>query len=169
MTLPFVVPQHQSDRMPREEYFLRIARLVGLRATCPRARGGTVVTFNNRILVTGYAGSPRGMAHCLDVGCLIEPPDPGCKRVLHAEIGAITFAAAHGIGLDKCEVYTTLSPCLGCAKALINLGVIRVIYEIEYRIRDGLDLLTAAGIPVVCYPHINYHIDLSGGDGNGNS
>lgn len=135
---------HSSKRVDRDQLYLQIARLMGLRTTCPRAQGGTVITVHNRIVTTGYAGAPTGMDHCLDVGCLIGP-DGGCQRTLHAEIAALTFAARNGIPIDQGVLYTTMSPCLNCAKAILNSGIVRVVYQAPYRIFAGVELLLKGG------------------------
>ena len=147
-----VVHKPSSQRMQRDEFYLRIARMQGERATCPRARGGTVVTVQNRIVSTGYAGAPTGLPHCFDVGCEIGEDDPGCRRTVHAEISAITFAARWGVSVAGGTLYTTYSPCYTCAKALINAGIAVVVYEIPYRDPHGLELLISARITLRYFP-----------------
>ena len=82
-----------------DEYFMRIAHEVATRSTCPRLAVGAVIVRDKRILTTGYNGSPSGMPHCEDVGCLIRIVDgrESCQRTLHAEQNAIIQAAYHGV------------------------------------------------------------------------
>lgn len=72
----------------------------------------------------------------------------GCTVAEHAERNAIAFAARHGVALEGCDLYVTHMPCLPCSMAVVNAGVKRVIYDQEYRIRDGVDLLARAGVEV---------------------
>ena len=85
-----------------DEYFMRIAHEVATRSTCPRLAVGAVVVRDKRILTTGYNGSPSGMPHCEDIGCLIRVVDgrESCQRTLHAEQNAIIQAAYHGVSVS---------------------------------------------------------------------
>lgn len=136
--------------MTREDMLASIVRTVAERSTCQRKKVGSLIVLEGRILATGYAGSPRGMPHCIDVGCIIEP-DGGCSRTIHAEVNALAFAARFGIPLDGADLWTTLSPCLPCAKLLINSGIKRCWVLEEYRDQRGIHLLGAAGISVLKY------------------
>ena len=127
---------------------MQIAELVSLRSTCDRANVGCVIVRNNRIVVSGYNGSPTGMEHCQDVGCLTTEVHPGCLRTVHAEAGAISFAAREGIKLQDSILYVTMSPCLECAKLIINAGIKVVIFKAQYRDLGGVLLLLKAGIQV---------------------
>jgi dCMP deaminase len=109
---------------------MEIARTVATRATCPRARVGAVLTRKKRILTTGYNGAPRGVAHCLDVGCTMV--DGHCLRATHAEANAIVQGALHGVSLEGATAYCTHQPCAGCSKLLISAGVERIIYLDAY-------------------------------------
>jgi dCMP deaminase len=88
------------------------------------------------------------MPHCIDVGCDTSE-GKGCQRTSHAEINAIANAAKHGIATEGADLYCTLSPCPICAKAIVNAGIKRVYYYEDYRIREGLQLLTRAGIQCI--------------------
>jgi dCMP deaminase len=113
-----------------DEYFMEIARTVATRATCPRAMVGAVLTRKKRILTTGYNGAPRGVAHCLDVGCTLV--DGHCLRATHAEANAIVQGALHGVSLEGATAYCTHQPCSGCSKLLISAGVERIVYRDAY-------------------------------------
>ena len=92
-----------SQRPSWDEYFMTITRQVAERSTCPRAKVGAVIVRDRNILATGYNGSPAGLPHCLDDGCLIyrsQTPsgetEENCFRTIHAEINAIAQAAKNG-------------------------------------------------------------------------
>ena len=110
-----------------DEYFLTIAEVVSRRSTCPRARvGAVIISPGNRILATGYNGSPLGEPHCDDVGCLVV--DDHCQRTLHAEVNAIAFAARDGISLRGGRLYIWSSrgdvePCRECEKVRKAAGL----------------------------------------------
>ncbi len=123
------------ERPPRpswEEYFMQIAEVVATRSSCLRRSVGAVLVKNKQILSTGYNGVPRGMRHCEEVGCLRDrlgiPSGERHElcRGLHAEQNAIIQAAYHGVAVNGAEVYTTLQPCVTCAKTLINAGIVAV-------------------------------------------
>lgn len=128
---------NMSDTRPSwDQYFLDIARQVATRSTCLRVPDGigAVIVRDRQILATGYCGSIKGQPHCVDVGCLIDEKVGGCIRTVHAEINAILQASVRGISIKDACIYTTMSPCLNCFKAIANAGVTRVVYAVEYRI-----------------------------------
>lgn len=133
-------------RPPWDRYWIDIAHLVATRATCPRAQVGCVLVRDNQQLTSGYNGSPRHLDHCIDVGCLIR--DGHCVRCLHAEQNAIIQAALHGVSTQGATCFVTHYPCILCAKMLINAGVQRVVYVVEYAPLDGAMFFEAAGIVV---------------------
>lgn len=135
-------------RIPREEMFMRMAELLAERSTCTRAKVGALLVRDNHIISTGYVGAPSGADHCLDVGCLIGPHG-GCIRTVHAESNVLAFACKEGICTKGSTLYVTLSPCLDCAKQLINAGIERVVYLTQYRDISGIQLLEENGIDVV--------------------
>jgi len=130
-----------------DEYFMEIARTVATRATCPRAMVGAVLTRKKRILTTGYNGAPRGVAHCLDVGCTLV--DGHCLRATHAEANAIVQGALHGVSLEGATAYCTHQPCAGCSKLLISAGVVRIVYRDAYPDPVAEMLLAEAGVEAV--------------------
>lgn len=124
-----------------DEYFLKLADSVASRATCDRGRSGCVIVKDRQILVTGYVGSPRGLAHCDDVGHLMKKVihEDGnvtqhCVRTVHAEQNAITQAARRGIALDGSTLYCRMTPCRTCAMLIINCGIERVVCEKKYHV-----------------------------------
>lgn len=131
-----------------DTYFMDIAAAVASRSTCDRATVGAVFVREKRILTTGFNGSPSGQAHCEDVGHLLVGGH--CVRTIHAELNGIIQAALHGISLRDADCYVTHFPCLGCAKALANVGLRRLVYRDDYRIdQHALDVLRHADIEVV--------------------
>lgn len=124
---------------------MRTAAVISARGTCTRAFVGAVLAKEGRIISTGYVGAPSGLPHCSDVGDQIGA-DGGCTRTVHAEANAIAFAARAGTSTEGSELYCTHSPCLGCAKLIINAGITAVYFENYYRELDGLALLDDAGV-----------------------
>lgn len=131
-----------------------IVDLVAERSTCVRRRVGAVIVKDKNILATGYNGAPRGLQHCIDVGCLrdeLSVPS-GEKhelcRGLHAEQNAIIQAAYHGVAINGAVIYTRTFPCVICAKMIINAGIIKVVYRESYDDRLSRDLLAEAHIEV---------------------
>ena len=130
-----------NERPSWDQYFMLITRQVADRSTCNRAKVGAVIVRDKNILATGYNGSPAGLPHCTDVGCLIyESRTPSgeieenCFRTIHAEINAIAQAAKNGSSILGADIYTTHTPCIHCFKVLINTGIKRVLYEKPYKI-----------------------------------
>jgi dCMP deaminase len=134
-----------SPRISRDEAAIRTAAIWALRSTCLRKKVGAVILGpTGRVLSTGYAGAPKGEAHCIDVGCLTDPITGGCTRTRHAEDNAIRDAIDRGIDLSWSTIYCTISPCLTCAQMIRDAGITQVVYYGDYRDRSGLDLLLAA-------------------------
>jgi len=125
-----------------DSIWTQFASLISKRSYDPRSRVGAVVVSwdNTRILALGYNGNYTGGPH--------EPDsiEPGKSGFIHAEINALLKMDFHDPAIKK--MYVTLSPCLMCAKAIINAGIDEVVYNEEYRRTDGVDLLRANGITV---------------------
>lgn len=134
-----------NQRISRDQMLMQIAGIVAQRSTCNRLHVGAVIALEGRIISTGYAGAPSSLPHCSPDVCNVNEP---CTRTVHAEAGAISHAAKHGIKLLGSTLYCTHCPCLDCAKLIINSGINKVIYDIPYRKTQGLDLLRSAGIGV---------------------
>jgi dCMP deaminase len=135
-----------------DEYFLQLARQAATRSTCLRRQVGAVLVRDKRILTTGYNGAPRGVAHCLDIGCLREERGiPSGERqelcrAIHAEQNAVIQAAIHGVAIEGATLYTTVHPCVLCAKILINCGVREIHYLEGYPDELSRELLSEAGV-----------------------
>ncbi|MDI3496465.1 MAG: dCMP deaminase [Patescibacteria group bacterium] len=142
MKKPRPVNKKQNNHYQRptwDEYFLKITEMVGTRGSCDRGRAGCVITKNNRLIATGYAGSPIGLAHCDEVGHEIHTvihedgsTSQHCIRTAHAEQNAICEAARMGIALDGSTLYCKMTPCYTCAKMIINAGIKRVVCAQDY-------------------------------------
>ncbi|MFV1948412.1 MAG: cytidine/deoxycytidylate deaminase family protein [Anaerolineales bacterium] len=137
----------EMNRPTWNEYFLNIAREVAQRSTCERAKVGAVIVKDKRILTTGYNGSPRGLAHCTEVGCLMD--NGHCVRTLHAEQNAIIQAALHGVITEGAIIYVTHQPCFNCAKTIINAGISEIVYDREYHDERSLEFLELAGVKLI--------------------
>jgi dCMP deaminase len=138
-----------ADRPSWDDYFMQITFEVAKRSTCPRAAVGAVIVRDKRILTTGYNGSPAGLAHCTEVGCLMV--NGHCVRALHAEQNAIIQGALHGVNLSAGTVYVTHQPCLICAKEIINAGIERVVYAGHYPDEIACGFLEEAGVELTKY------------------
>lgn len=134
-----------DTRISRDDMLTVICQVVSLRSTCNRAQVGAVIARNGRIISTGYAGAPSGLPHCGPPHCDLNIP---CTRTVHAEAGAISYAAREGIPTEGATLYCTHSPCVDCAKLIVNSGIKRVVYINEYRKPEGLELLRSAGVLV---------------------
>lgn len=142
------------NRPSWDEYFMEIARLVASRSTCLRRQVGAVMVKDKNILATGYNGTPSGIRHCSEVGCLRQQMKvPSGERHelcrgLHAEQNAIIQAAKHGVNIDGAVLYCTHSPCIICSKMLINSGVKRIVCSDGYPDPLAKAMLDEAGLIV---------------------
>lgn len=133
---------------------MEIARLVARRSTCLRRQVGAVVVKDKNILATGYNGTPSGITHCSEVGCLRQKLGvPSGERHelcrgLHAEQNAIIQAAKHGVNIGEATLYCTNSPCVICTKMIINSGVHRIVYLEGYPDTLSLEMLRESAIEV---------------------
>ena len=134
-----------GDRISQPLIHMFAALLWATRSTCQRLQVGAVLAKGGRTISTGYNGAPSGLPHCNENNCKSQPQ---CKRTIHAEMNAILFAARYGISTEGTELYTTHSPCIDCAKAIINAGIKKVYYLKEYRSQEGIELLKLAGVRV---------------------
>lgn len=123
--------------------YLRMARIWAENSYCKRRQVGALVVKNKMIISDGYNGTPSGFENvCEDENNLTKP------YVLHAEANAITKLARSGNNSEGSTLYVTASPCIECAKLIIQAGIKRVVYGEKYRLSDGIELLKRAGIQV---------------------
>lgn len=146
---------HHIERPGWDEYFMNIAHVVASRSNCCRRQVAAVLVLDQRIISTGYNGTPRGIANCCDGGCercnSDVPSGTDLHQCLcsHAEENAIVQAAYHGIAVKNSTLYTTFSPCLQCAKMVINAGIKEVVFHKRYSIDEvSMRLLREADIMV---------------------
>ncbi len=146
--------KHKKLKRPGwHAYFMSIAHVVATRSNCIRRQVAAVLVKDHRIVSTGYNGTPKGIRNCCDGGCPRCSGDSPSGTNLgecvccHAEENAITQAAYHGISIQGATLYTTTSPCLICAKMIINSGIRKVIYQEDYRFdRQTQRLFAEAGV-----------------------
>ncbi len=136
-----------DQRASWDEYFMNVARVVATRATCERKHVGAVLVRDRTILSTGYNGSIRGLAHCGEVGHMME--ENHCVRTVHAEANAIIQAAKNGVAIEKATIYTTASPCWTCFKLVANSGVRRIVFGEFYRDERIFEHARELGIELV--------------------
>ncbi|MBO7590963.1 MAG: dCMP deaminase family protein [Prevotella sp.] len=124
--------------------YLEMARIWAKNSYCTRRQVGALVVKNNMIISDGYNGTPSGFENvCEDDNGITKP------YVLHAEANAITKLARSSNNSEGATIYITASPCIECAKLIIQAGIKRVVYGEKYRLTDGIELLERAGIEVV--------------------
>jgi dCMP deaminase len=156
------MPSKENRRFPVEStvkrpdwdtYFMDIAHVVARRGNCRRRQVAALIVKDRRIISTGYNGTPRGVKNCCEGGCKRCAGEAPSGAALgecvcsHAEENAITQAAFHGIAVRDSVIYSTLSPCLTCAKMIINSGIHEVVFEKEYEFSaQTRDLLQEAGV-----------------------
>ena len=145
------------ERPSWEQYFMEIARLVASRSTCLRRQVGAVIVKDKNVLATGYNGTPSGITHCSETGCLREQLKiPSGERHelcrgLHAEQNVIVQAAKHGININGSTLYCTNSPCIICSKMIINAGIKEIVYLDGYPDILSKDILSESGIEFRSY------------------
>jgi len=139
-------------RPDTDDYFLKIASVVAERSTCRRHHVGAVAVRDKHILATGYNGAPSGLKDCLELGCLRDELNiPSGERHeicrgIHAEQNVIIQASLHGLSLEGSTIYATHTPCVLCAKMLVNAKIKRYVSFGKYNDNAFIDLFGDAGI-----------------------
>jgi dCMP deaminase len=124
--------------------YIQMARIWATNSYCKRRQVGALIVKDRMIISDGYNGTPSGFENeCEDENNESKP------YILHAEANAITKVAKSNNSSEGATLYITASPCMDCAKLIIQAGIIRVVYADEYRITDGIKLLEKAGIEIV--------------------
>ena len=126
------------------------ARVWAKNSYCTRRKVGALLVKDRMIISDGFNGTPSGFEN------ICEDPTTGKTKpyVLHAEANAITKVAKSGNNSEGATLYVTDAPCLECSKLIIQAGIKRVVYMIEYSVKDGIELLRRAGIEVCKYDNI---------------
>lgn len=126
-----------------DEKYIRMAEIWAQNSYCKRRQVGALIVKDRMIISDGYNGTPSGFENICEDGNGITK-----AYVLHAEANAITKVAQSGNSSLGATLYVTASPCIECAKLIIQAGIKRVVYKDEYRLNDGIELLQRAGITV---------------------
>ncbi len=134
----------QPDRIPLEEVYMRMAEELAKRSTCARNQVGSVIATGDltQVLGIGYNGNARGLPNACD------SPEPGKCGCLHSEANALIKAGAQTPGK---VMFVTVSPCVMCAKMIVNSNVARVYYRDAYRDPAGVEVLAAGGVATERY------------------
>lgn len=125
-----------------DQRYIEMAEIWARNSYCKRRQVGALLVKDNMIISDGYNGTPSGFENVCEENGVTKP------YVLHAEANAISKVAKSGNSSAGATLYVTASPCIECAKLIIQSGIKRVVYKDEYRLTDGVDLLTRAGIEV---------------------
>lgn len=135
--------EESSKQRFLDERYLRMARIWSENSYCKRRQVGALIVKEKSIISDGYNGTPSGFENlCEDENDKTKP------YVLHAEANAITKVAKSSNSSEGATLYVTASPCIECAKLIIQAGIVRVVYSEMYRCCDGIELLEKAGIKV---------------------
>ncbi|MBQ7516952.1 MAG: dCMP deaminase family protein [Bacteroidales bacterium] len=130
-----------------DKRYLQMASIWAQNSYCKRRQVGALIVKDKMIISDGYNGTPSGFENqCEDENGVTK------VYVLHAEANAITKVAKSGNSSEGSTLYVTASPCVECAKLIIQSGIRRVVFRDAYRITDGIDLLRRAGIEVEQIP-----------------
>ena len=132
-----------SKQKALDKKYLRMARIWAENSYCKRRQVGALVVKDHMIISDGYNGTPSGFDN------ICEENNVSFPFVLHAEANAITKLARSHNNSDGATLYVTASPCIECAKLIIQSGIQRVVYGEAYRLDDGLQLLKRANIETV--------------------
>ena len=129
-----------------DKRYMRMAEIWAENSYCERRKVGALIVKDKMIISDGYNGTPSGFENvCEDEGTGLTKP-----YVLHAEANAITKVARSNNSSEGATLYVTSSPCIECAKLIIQAGIKRVVFGDHYRLQEGTALLQRANIEVVC-------------------
>ena len=139
-----IMETNNEKQLTLDRRYIRMATIWAENSYCTRRQVGALIVKNQRIISDGYNGTPAGFENiCEDENNVTKP------YVLHAEANAITKIARSNNSSEGATLYVTASPCIECAKLIIQAGIKRVVYSEKYRLEDGLELLQRAGIEVL--------------------
>ena len=135
---------NENKQFNLDKRYLCMAQIWGENSYCQRRKVGALIVKDKMIISDGYNGTPSGFENiCEDENNVTK------SYVLHAEANAITKIACSGNSSKDATLYVTASPCIECAKLIIQAGIKRVVYSQQYRLDDGIKLLERANIEVV--------------------
>ena len=146
------------NRPTWDEYYINMLDAVSLRSTCDRGKCAAIITKDNHILSTGYAGSPPGSPHCDEAGHMLKKVTHGdgtttehCKRTIHAEKNAIFHC---NVSMGGATIYIKMEPCYDCAMAISAVGIKRVVCAKRYhKAEESRELLQMANIVIITLSH----------------
>ena len=133
-----------EKQLDLDKKYIRMARIWAENSYCTRRKVGALIVKDKMIISDGYNGTPSGFENVCETEEGVTKP-----YVLHAEANAITKIAKSGNSSLGATLYVTASPCIECAKLIIQSGVKRVVYSEKYRLEDGIELLNRAGVEVL--------------------
>ncbi len=137
--------ENKNKQLLLDKRYMRMAQIWAENSYCKRRQVGALLVKNKMIISDGYNGTPSGFENvCEDEDNVTKP------YVLHAEANAITKVARSNNSSEGGTLYVTSSPCIECAKLIIQSGIVRVVYADSYRLSDGAELLMRANIEIVC-------------------
>ena len=136
--------ENKDKQFELDKRYMRMATIWAENSYCERRKVGALIVKDKMIISDGYNGTPAGFENICE-------NDEGFTKpyVLHAEANAITKIARSSNNSNGATLYVTTSPCIECAKLIIQAGIVRVVYGEEYHIMDGVNLLKRVGIEVV--------------------
>ena len=140
----------ENKQLALDKRYLRMARIWAENSYCTRRKVGAIIVDGSMIISDGFNGTPSGFENiCEDENGLTKP------YVLHAEANAISKVARSNNSSQGATLSVTASPCLECSKLIIQAGIKRVVYNENYRITDGIDLLRRAGVECELIENLN--------------
>lgn len=146
-----IIMDQQQKQEILDSRYLRMAKIWAENSYCRRRRVGAIIVKDSMIISDGFNGTPSGFEN------VCEDESGNTKAyVLHAEANAITKVARSNNSSDGATLYVTASPCIECAKLIIQSGIKRVVFDEMYRLCDGIDLLRRAGVETI-------HLSISAG------
>lgn len=143
-----------ENRISKNDYYMNIAHAVKIRSNCCSRQVGAIIVLNDRIVSTGYNGTPRNTPNCNEGGCPRCNSDKKVSGIgldvclcVHAEENALLQS---GCFLHGAKLYSTLSPCLACTKSIINAGVTEFYYDVDYPAGSKVEfeLFKSAGVKI---------------------
>ena len=137
----------EQKKLELDKRYLRMARIWAENSYCERLKVGALIVKDKMIISDGYNGTPSGFPNVCESAEGVTFP-----YVLHAEANALTKVARSSNSSEGATLYVTASPCLECAKLIIQSGIVRVVFSEHYRLTDGLELLKRADIQVDYIP-----------------
>lgn len=138
---------NDEKNLKLDRRYLRMAKIWSENSYCRRRQVGALIVKDKMIISDGYNGTPSGFLNVCE-----DTDDTTFPYVLHAEANAITKVARSNNSSEGSTLYVTASPCMECAKLIIQSGIKRVVFSELYRITDGIDLLEKAGVDTSYIP-----------------